>query len=118
MRRATTRAALLAAAVAVAAAVSGAGAATKAARPTFASYQAPSGMGDDAGEPTLGVDPKTQAVLFPCHARVLRVTGFNGRGGATWKDVTPLVTGLYSFDPILETDTKTGRTFTSQLDLW
>ena len=118
MRRARTRFALLAAAAAIAAAVSGAGAAPKAVRPSFASYQAPSGMGDDAGEPTLGVDPKTGAVLFQSYSRVLRVTGFDGRGKAAWKDVSPLLPGLYSFDPILETDTKSGRTFTSQLDLW
>jgi hypothetical protein len=94
------------------------GATAKPAVATFASYQAPKGMGDDAGEPTLGVDPKTGAVLYASGSRVLRVTGMDGRGGATWKDVSPLLPGLYTFDPILETDPLTGRTFTSQLDLY
>ena len=94
------------------------GASAAPAKPTFASYQPPSGMGEDAGEPTLGVDLKTGVVLYASGSRVLKVTGFDGRGGATWTDVSPLLPGLYTFDPILETDAKTGRTFTSQLDLY
>lgn len=109
---------LLAAVAAVAAAVSGSGAVAKSTRPAFVSYQAPGGMGDDAGEPTLGVDPRTGAVLFQSGSRVLRVTDFKGKGKATWQDRTPVLPGLYTLDPILETDTRTGRTWTSQLDLY
>lgn len=92
--------------------------AARPAAPTFASYTSPPGIGDDAGEPTLGWDPESGAVLFQATQRTLRVTGFNGRGKATWTDVSPLIPGLYTFDPILETDKKTGRSWTSQLDLY
>ena len=86
--------------------------------PVFASYTSPPGLGDSAGEPTLGWDPRTGAVLFQALERTLKVTGFDGRGNATWKDVSPLIPGLYTFDPIIETDKQTGRTWTSQLDLY
>jgi hypothetical protein len=112
------RATVLLSLCAVAGPVTGAAAAPRPARTAFASYAAPAGLGDDAGEPTLGVHPKSGAVLFQAGSRVLRVTGLDGRGGATWTDVTPLLPGLYTLDPILETDVRTGRTFTSQLDLY
>lgn len=90
------------------------------AKPSFTSYAAPAGMGEDAGEPTLGIDPRSGAVLFAAGSRTLRATAFDvgGKGRAAWADVSPLLPGLYTFDPILETDEKTGRTWTSQLDLY
>ena len=88
------------------------------ARPSFTSYASPSGMGDDAGEPTLGFEPRSGTVLFQSGSRTLRASGFGPRGIATWQDVSPLVPGLYTFDPILKTDARTGRTWSSQLDLY
>jgi hypothetical protein len=83
--------------------------------PRFASYTPPDvTMGRASGEPSLGVDPKTNTVLFQAGSKTLRVTGFNGRGGSTWADVSPL-TSQVTLDPILWTDTVTGRAFVSNL---
>lgn len=83
--------------------------------PVFVSYQAPAGLGDRAGEPTLGINPTTGAVLYQAYTETLRVTGFDDRGGATWELGSFPVPQPRSFDPILRTDPDTGRTFTSQL---
>jgi hypothetical protein len=113
-RTAVLAAALAAVAAAVPGATAGAGGSAK---PRFAAYAAPSGVGDEAGEPTLGADPRTGQVYFQAGPRTLAVT-FDGRGGSRWRDVSPLLEGLYTLDPILETDRVTGRTFTSQLDTY
>ncbi|HEU0129757.1 MAG TPA: sialidase family protein [Mycobacteriales bacterium] len=83
---------------------------------TFRSYVAPDGLGDQAGEPTLGVDPRTGDVLYLALLETLRVSGL-GSGAETWRDVAPLHTKVQTQDPILETDPVTGRTWVSQLDL-
>jgi hypothetical protein len=77
------------------------------------------GVGDHCGEPTLGVDGKTGAVLFQCGLQTLRVTGFDkhGKGSSVWTDVTGLLEGYQTSDPILYTDATTNRTFVNQLDL-
>lgn len=85
------------------------------ATPVFTSYEAPGSLGDDAGEPTLGVNPKSGAVLFQSYTTTLRVTGFKADGTATWEEGRFPVPQPVSFDPILDTDPDTGRTFTSQL---
>lgn len=67
-----------------------------------------------AGEPTLGVDPRTEAVLVQARRLTYRVTDLAGRGA--WTDVTPpSLRGTVSVDPLLETDRRTGRTFVSHL---
>ena len=81
----------------------------------FVNYQAPEGLGDRAGEPTLGVNPKTGAILYQAYTETLRVTGLKADGSATWEKGTFPVPQPRSFDPILRTDAETGRTFTSQL---
>jgi hypothetical protein len=83
--------------------------------PVFTSYEAPAGVGDDAGEPTLGINPNTGAVLFQSYTTTLRVTDFKQDGTARWEAGRFPVPQPVSFDPILETDPDTGRTFTSQL---
>ena len=83
--------------------------------PSFRSYVAPPGVGESAGEPTLGVDP-SGAVLFLALLETLKVTGL-GSGAPAWQDVAPLHTQIQTQDPILETDEATGRTWVSQLDL-
>lgn len=87
------------------------------AKPSFVSYRAPGSLGRGAGEPTLGVNPKTNNVLFQAGLQTLRVNGFDGRGNATWANVSSPLTSLLSFDPILETDTVTGRTYVSHLTM-
>ena len=118
MRRSRLSLSLLAGA-AIVSVLAGVGAAASPARPSatpvFTNYQAPDGIGNDAGEPTLGINPKTGAVLFQSYTDTLRVTDFKPNGKATWEVGKFPVPQPVSFDPILETDPDTGRTFTSQL---
>jgi hypothetical protein len=90
--------------------------ASAAAAPTFTNYVGPSDLAGDAGEPSIGYNPKTDATLFQSYVTTLKVTGFDGAGNATWTDVTE-PTATVSLDPILWTDRDTGRTITSQLFL-
>src|SRR5436190_20158745 len=89
-------------------------AAANAAPPTFTNYVGPTDMVGDAGEPSIGYNPKTDATLFQSYTTTAKVTGFDGAGGATWTDVTE-PTAITSLDPILWTDRDTGRTISSQL---
>src|SRR3954451_2441154 len=89
-------------------------AAAAAQAPTFSNYVGPTAMVGDAGEPSIGYNPKTDATFFQAYTTTAKVTGFDSLGGPTWTDVTqPLATT--SLDPILWTDRDTGRTITSQL---
>ena len=118
MRRSRLAAAVLAG-VASLSVLAGVGAAAAPARPSavpvFTSYEAPPGVGDNAGEPTLGINPKTGALLFQSYTKTLRVTDFKSNGTATWEIGDFPTPQPISFDPILDTDPDTGRTFTSQL---
>src|SRR3954464_11526157 len=82
--------------------------------PTFTNYVGPVDMVGDAGEPSIGYNPKSDATLFQAYTTTARVTGFDGLGHAKGGDVTepPAVTSL---DPILWTDRDTGRSISSQL---
>jgi hypothetical protein len=82
--------------------------------PQFRNYAAPNGLGTDAGEPSLGVNWKTGNVMMISDLQTLRVT-FDQNGGAAWKDVSGLTTSAATTDPILWTDSTTGRTIVSQL---
>jgi hypothetical protein len=110
--------ALLACGLAAVAAAVPAGAA-KSTAPRYRVYTAPAGLGNNAGEPTLGVDPDSGQVLFQALLETLNVSGFDRKfpGDATWRNVAPAITSVKSFDPLLKTDPKTGRTFVSQLTL-
>jgi hypothetical protein len=88
--------------------------AARAAAPTFANYAGPTKLVADAGEPSIGYNPKTGATLFQSYTKTAKVTGFDGAGHATWADVTE-PTAVTSLDPILWTDRDTGRTISSQL---
>jgi hypothetical protein len=85
--------------------------------PTYNLYPAPSPLGQDAGEPSLGVNWSSGNVLYVAGLETLRVT-FNDSvtpAAASWSDVTYPLTGLLTLDPILFTDSQTGRTFVAQL---
>ncbi|MDT7573628.1 MAG: hypothetical protein QOE05_3802 [Actinomycetota bacterium] len=75
------------------------------------------GLADRAGEPTIGINPKTGNVMFFAKQQTLRVNGFDskGPGSSVWADATDRVEGIQTSDPILHTDTDTGRTFINQL---
>lgn len=89
--------------------------------PAFQNFQAPAGLGNSSGEPSIGVGlpgtgyPQGRA-MYQSGTQMLRVT-FNdvtSPAQAVWESKSaPNAPG--SLDPILSTDRWTGRTFTSQL---
>jgi hypothetical protein len=81
--------------------------------PSFTNYVAPSGLGDDAGEPSIGVDTATGNALYQAGLQTLRVDFSSGT--PTWRNVAPVLTSQATLDPILFTDQHTNRTFVSQL---
>jgi hypothetical protein len=85
--------------------------------PQFRQYVAPGDFGEFGGEPSIGVNPRTGAVMLQANLETFRVTGIDrhGAGSATWTAVTPLLPGTFTMDPILVTDRRTGRTIVSQL---
>ena len=98
--------------------------------PRFYNYHAPDGVADDAGEPSIGVNWKTEKVFggignggtvnyFGGFMPYMLRTTFDDRTNpatVTWEQA-PLVVAaaprVYG-DPILFTDSRTGRTFVSQ----
>ena len=85
--------------------------------PRFFNYQPPSGLGENAGEPTLGVNYKTGNVMYIALLETLRAS-FDDTASparARWFNKSFLATNLRTNDPILVTDSHTGRTFVSQL---
>jgi hypothetical protein len=93
-----------------------ANAAGAAGAPRYQVYPAPNGLGTDSGEPSIGVDWNTGNVMYQASLQTLRVS-FNDStspADATWVDKSA-PNAIVSLDPILFTDSRTGRTFTSQL---
>ena len=91
--------------------------------PRYQNYAPPSGLGGDAGEPSIGVNWQTGAVMFEAHLQTLRVTFDDcpSPALATWADKSA-PTSANSLDSILFTDhmraagdTTPQRTFVSQL---
>ena len=87
--------------------------------PTFRQYTAPEDLAGakESGEPSIGVNPKTGNAIFMANLNTYRVTFDDAAKTATWVDKTSPIIGANSFDPILWTDQRTGRTFASQLEL-
>jgi hypothetical protein len=84
--------------------------------PRFFNYIPPEGMGTNAGEPSIGVNWNSGNVFFISYTQTLRV-GFDDSTSparAKWEDKS-VPTHVTSLDPILYTDSQTGRTFSSQL---
>lgn len=84
--------------------------------PAFTNLVAPSSLfnAEYAGEPSLGVNGKTGALMYQASTSTYKVV-VDAAGNATWTDVTPLAS-LINIDPILSTDRTTGRTFAGGLD--
>lgn len=90
--------------------------------PGYANYQPPagSGLGTNAGEPSIGANWKTGKALFQSYTSTLRVS-FNDSvspATATWENKSaapPNCTAAAGLDPILWTDSQLGRTIESQL---
>ena len=90
--------------------------------PRYQNYPAPGAMGNNAGEPTIGVNWQSGAAMFIASLETLRVK-FNDTASpatATWETVSAPNTSFVTADPILFTDSdagalRTNRTFVSQL---
>jgi hypothetical protein len=81
----------------------------------FRTYPAPAAMGRSAGEPSIGMLSSGRA-MFIASTETLRVTfDESDPNAATWENKSDLTTSIETFDPILFTDTRTNRTFVSQL---
>ena len=85
--------------------------------PTFTQWAAPTGLAGatDAGEPSLGVNGKSGALMYQSYTNTYRVTPKPADGTATWVNVTPR-SSVLNLDPILATDRTTGRTYAGGLD--
>ena len=90
--------------------------------PTYVNYAPtdkadPLAIGHDAGEPSIGVNWKTGKVMYQAVLQTVQVTFDDSTmpAKATYKDVSNPLTGANTLDPILFTDSVTGRTFVSQL---
>lgn len=75
-------------------------------------------MGNDAGEPSIGVNWNTGNIFFQSFASTLRVTFDDSVAPATAKWVSAGVgpQAFFNLDPILFTDRDSGRTFAGGLD--
>jgi len=95
-------------------------AAAPAGTPTYANYAAPAAAGNNAGEPSIGVDWKTGKVFFQSNVNTYRVSfdDCSSPARTTWEDKTA-PTAVNSLDPIGFCDHRTGsqpnRVFSSQL---
>jgi hypothetical protein len=85
--------------------------------PRFFNYSPPSGLGEHAGEPTLGINSKTGNVMFIALLETLRATFDDSASPArvNWFNKSFVTTSARTNDPILFTDPQTNRTFVSQL---
>lgn len=88
--------------------------------PRFITYASPPGLGDGAGEPTLGWNSNTQRVMYVAGTETDRVTfpdlltpAQPQACDALWENVTDPVVSAATVDPILETEQISGRTFVS-----
>ena len=84
--------------------------------PGFTVFQAPQDIpnNNNAGEPTIGVDWKTDHLLFQAFSTTYNIA-FDGENGIAWDDaLNP--TGTLNLDPILFTDRATGRTWGGGLE--
>ncbi len=86
--------------------------------PGFTNYSIPrtDPYSDTAGEPSIGADWKTGAIMYKTDMDPYRVIFDDSRSPATatWID-RPTTTTVSSFDPILFVDHNTNRTFVSDL---
>jgi hypothetical protein len=90
--------------------------------PRFFNYQAPAGMGQGAGEPTIGANWATGNAFIIAGLETLRISFDDSASPAkaTWTDVSAPTTSVTTLDPILFTDSdagasRTNRLFVSQL---
>jgi hypothetical protein len=86
-------------------------------QPTQAQLAAGTGN-PSSSEPSIGVDWVTGKAFYQAILETLRVTFADDcttSPSSVWEDTASAITSTESFDPILYTDSKLGRTFVSQL---
>ncbi len=90
--------------------------------PRYFNYPAPSGMGQDAGEPTIGVNWATGNAFILAGLQTLRISfdDSSSPAKATWKNVSAANTSVITGDPLMFGDSdagvnRTNRIFVSQL---
>src|SRR3954454_22693386 len=107
-------AAVTATALALAGATMTASASTAA--PVFTNLAAPPSLpnADNPGEPSLGVNGNTGALMYQAYSSTYKINVNPATGAAAWSNVTP-ATSNFNIDPILATDRTTGRTFAGGL---
>lgn len=86
--------------------------------PSFVNYTAPSTLANanNAGEPSIGINWNTGNVMYQSYASTYKVA-FNDASvpaTVTWSNVTP-TQSVINIDPILATDSTSGRTFAGGL---
>ena len=93
--------------------------------PRYYNYAPGPGIGENAGEPSIGFNPVNKKVMFISTLQTLQVTlpeNITPLGSVPtacnglWTDVSFTTTRVRSVDAILFTDQGTGRTFVSQLN--
>ncbi|HKP45140.1 MAG TPA: fibronectin type III domain-containing protein [Pyrinomonadaceae bacterium] len=83
--------------------------------PRFSNFPDP--YNDEGGEPSIGVNWKSGNAMYISSLATLRI-GFDDATSparASWADKSFLSTSTISLDPILYTNSRSGRTFVSQL---
>lgn len=85
--------------------------------PSYQNVHSPSNLGNRSGEPSIGVNWKSGNIMTNATTDTLRVSFDTRTSPATpaWLLVNSPVTSTTTLDPILFTDSVTGRTFVSQL---
>ena len=93
--------------------------------PRYYTYAPGPGIGESAGEPSIGFNPISGRVMYLSNTQTLRATlpenipplgSVPSACNADWLDVSYTTTQVRSVDPILFTDQVTGRTFVSELN--
>jgi hypothetical protein len=85
--------------------------------PTYASYQSPSNVGNSSGEPSIGANFNSGRIMTQAVFDTLQVSFDTSvsPATATWLLKDGPNTNITTLDPILFTDSHTGRTIVSQL---
>lgn len=85
--------------------------------PAYQNLKPPAGLGDNAGEPSIGVNFNTGSVMNLALLDTLQLTLDTSTSPATpsWTLRNNTISNTTTLDPILFTDHVTGRTFVSQL---
>lgn len=85
--------------------------------PSYQNLKPPTGVGENSGEPSIGVNWNTGSIMNTAVLDTLQLTLDPSTSPATptWTVRDNTITSTTTLDPILYTDHVTGRTFVSQL---